>query len=389
VWLSFGDNRLILDLDQRDHVAQIMTELAKLAEDRALLIQEVLPTLEQAWLTGKEGHYYSEFVVPLVLKPFRIRDTKEGRHERSEPRPSTAVPTAAQPVRMDSRSTTPLRLYPPGSEWLFVKLYCPSHREDDVIAESLLPFADNVMAAGLADSWFYIRYADPEGHIRLRFRGAPDRLSGHLFGQVCQWAAAIMESGACTRIAFDTYDRELERFGGAAGMAVAESLFHADSRLAAELVSVLKSKAWANQDGRTALFALTIDDLLEATGFDESKRLDWYRSQAGGTRGDFGSEYRKQKSTLRAALGGRQQWLAEKPFGPVIEAALARRKACLSSVSLQLGQLADTQALDQSREKLCASYTHLHLNRVGGASLERMLLNLLLRTRESLAKAPL
>ena len=388
VWLSFGDNRLILDLDQQDHVAQITTELAKLADDRALLLQEVLPTLEQAWLAGSEGHYYSEFVVPLVLRPFRGRDTQEGQHERSEPHPST-VPTAAQPVRMQAGTTTPLRLYPPGSEWLFVKLYCPGHREDEVIAESLLPFADNVLAAGLADSWFYIRYADPEGHIRLRFRGAPERLSGHLFGQVCQWAAAIMEGGACTRIAFDTYDREIERFGGAAGMAVAETLFHADSRLAAELLGVLKSKAWANPDGRVAVFALTIDDLLAATGLDESQRLEWYRSQVGNTRGDFGSEYRKQKSALRAALGARRQWLAEKPLGLVIEEALARRKASLSSVSSQLRQLADTQALDQSRGKLCAAYTHLHLNRVGGAAEERMLLNLLLRTCESLAKAPL
>jgi thiopeptide-type bacteriocin biosynthesis protein len=389
VCLSFGDNRLILDLDQQEHVAQIVTEFAKLAEGRALLIQEVLPTLEQAWLAGDEGHYYSELVVPLVLRPFRVRDMHESRRERTESPASMIAASAAEPARVESGATTALRTYAPGSEWLFAKLYCPSAREDDVIADSLLPFADNVIAAGLANCWFYIRYADPEGHIRLRFRGAPERLSAHLFGQICQWAATLIESGACTRIAFDTYERELERFGGAAGMAVAESLFHADSRLAAELVSLLKSKAWANHDDRLALFALTVDDLLEATALDASERLAWYRGQVGSARGDFGAEYRTHKNALRTALGSRQQWLAGKPFGAVVEAALDRRKASLSGVALQLRRLADAHALAQSREKLCASYVHLHLNRVGGAAQERMLLNLLLRTRESLAKAPL
>jgi thiopeptide-type bacteriocin biosynthesis protein len=388
VCLSFGDNRLIFDLDQRDHVAQIASELAKLAEGRTLLLQEVLPTLEQAWLTGSEGHYYSEFVVPLLLRLPGSRDTRAERRARTHPRPEHAAAAGPAAATAQSDGAMPLRLYPPGSEWLFVKLYCPSPREDDVIAESLLPFAENVLAAGLANCWFYIRYADPEGHIRLRFRGAPDRLSGQLFGQVCRWAAALMESGACTRFAFDTYERELERFGGAAGMEIAESLFHADSRLAAELVSVLNSKAWADPEERMPLFALTIDDLLQAMGLDEARRLEWYRGQVGDTRADFGSEYRVRKNSLRAALDGRERWLAEKPSGAVIEAALARRRASLSGVLLKLNQLADARALDPSGDRLCASYIHLHLNRVGGASEERTLLNLLLRTRESLAKAP-
>lgn len=389
VWLTFGDNRLILDLDQKDHVAQLMTELTKLTEGRGLLIQEVWPTLEDAWLSGEEGHYYSEFIVPLVLRPFRATTPEEDRHDRVEPRGLALGTVRGEPVRMESRSTPADRRFPPGSEWLFAKLYCPSHREDDLIADSMRPFADNAIAAGLADSWFYLRYADPEGHIRLRFHGAPDRLSSHLFGQVCQWAIALMASGTCTRIAFDTYDRELERFGGPAGMTVAESLFYADSRLAAELVGVLKSKAWANETERTVLLALTIDDLLAATGFDESKRCAWYKGQVAEHRRDFGLEYRKHKDSLRAALANPQQWLARKPLGDVIAAALTRRTEGLTSVSVQLRQFADARALDQPIDRLCASYTHLHVNRLGAAPAERMLLGLLLRTRESLARAPL
>jgi thiopeptide-type bacteriocin biosynthesis protein len=388
VSLSFGDNRLILDLEQGWHVAQLITELKKLPEGRALLLQEVLPALGEAWLNGSEGHYYSEFIVPVVLRPFRATNPREDRHERLQPRHIAIERGRGESVQIESQIATTQRRFPPGSEWLFAKLYSPSHREDDLIAESLLPFADNVAAAGLADSWFYIRYADPENHIRLRFHGSPDRLSGHLFGQLCQWANAMVASGTCTRVVFDTYDRELERFGGAAGMAIAESVFCADSRTAAELVRVLNSKAWANEDERIVLLAVAMDDLLGGTGLDEFMRQDWYKGQVGDNRREFSSEFRKLKNPLRKALGNRQQWLAEKSFGDVIARALTRRREHLTSVFPQLSQLADTHALEQPLDKLRASFTHLHVNRLGGAPTERMLLCLLLRARESLAQAP-
>lgn len=97
----------------------------------------------------------------------------------------------------------------------------------------MLTFAENATASGLADSWFYIRYTDPDAHIRLRFRGSPDRLSGQLFGHVCDWARRLMSDGLCLKFVFDTYERELERYGGLAGMAAAETVFSADSRYAA------------------------------------------------------------------------------------------------------------------------------------------------------------
>jgi thiopeptide-type bacteriocin biosynthesis protein len=196
-----------------------------------------------------------------------------------------------------------------------------------------------------------------------------------------------METGACVRFVFDTYDQEVERFGGPDGMSVSESLFQADSRAAVELVKVLKSQQWAEADDRTALFALTTDDLLRTIGFDDAQCLNWYKVQVGAAR-DAGQEYRKLKDILRAALGDSSRWLAEKPFGSVIESALLQRRHELAYVSRRLRQLADVGHLDQPMDALIASYIHLHLNRLGAAPGERRLLGVLLRTRVGLAKAP-
>src|SRR4051795_4376701 len=49
---------------------------------------------------------------------------------------------------------------PPGSDWLFLKLYVPPARQDGVISGPVRAFADEVTSAGDADLWFFVRYAD-------------------------------------------------------------------------------------------------------------------------------------------------------------------------------------------------------------------------------------
>jgi thiopeptide-type bacteriocin biosynthesis protein len=62
-----------------------------------------------------------------------------------------------------------------------VKLYGPRNLEDALISGSLQTFAENAVSSGLADSWFYIRYTDPDTHLRLRFHGSPERLTSLLY----------------------------------------------------------------------------------------------------------------------------------------------------------------------------------------------------------------
>jgi hypothetical protein len=55
------------------------------------------------------------------------------------------------------------RLRPPGSDWLYLKVYGPRRFEDELIVDSLRPFAQFVTGAGLADGWFFLRDPSPLG----------------------------------------------------------------------------------------------------------------------------------------------------------------------------------------------------------------------------------
>jgi thiopeptide-type bacteriocin biosynthesis protein len=375
VCLSVGDNRLVLDLDHAAQAAQLEAELQKLAgEGASIVVQEVVPALEESWLAGPEGHYYSELVVSLVLGP--SPKTAASVEPAVGARPSVEVGPDAS------------RNCPPGSDWLFVKLYCPSHTEDDVIADSMRVFSGNAVAAGLAASSFFIRYSDPDPHIRLRFHGSADRLTSQLYPHLCEWAAGLAANGLCRKFVFDTYERELERFGGPEGMSVAEAIFAADSRAAAELVGCLKANGWT--EDHTTLLVLTLDDLLDGLGLDAAARLRWYRSQTTAGAPDIGADYRRRKGVLRSLLADPARFLATQPSGGRIASILSARRDAVTPLGARLRELADTGVVGRSLETLCSSFLHLHINRVGArqAAPEHQILGLLARTRESLAKAP-
>jgi thiopeptide-type bacteriocin biosynthesis protein len=380
VALAAGDNRLVIDLDREEQVRQIALEMRRLPGGQSLLVQEVVPTLDDAWLAGREGHYYSEIIVPLLRRPPPVPE----RHETDLARAAETAVSVPGRGAVD----TAIRRHAPGSSWLFVKLYGPSGNEDDLIAGSMLDFARNAVASELADSWFFIRYADPDAHIRLRFHGQPERLTGHLFGHICGWARALIDQGACTRLVVDTYDQEIERFGGPEGMEACEALFHADSECAATLIQALRLKEWADTGSRTGLLALATDDLLQGLGMDASTRIGWYTRQAGSPGRESGTEYRALKNSLRPAIGDPARWLADRPSGAAVQAALAHRRDKLTTIAARLQQLFMDHRMTRHIETLASSFVHLQLNRLGAAASEHTLMGVLPRTLEGLAKAP-
>ena len=386
VCLSFGDNRLVLDLDHDGQASELRAELLKLPDGGAMILQEVLPALDEAWLPGPGGHYYSEFVVSLIL----FSNVAVSKSSDAPPRHIPVQPEVSpSPIVAKTEAIAEVpRLQPPGSEWLFVKLYCPRNREEDVISESMFTFAENALASGFADSWFFIRYSDPEPHLRLRFHGSADRMMRQLFPHVCEWASRMMSDGFCLKFLFDTYEQEVERFGGLRGMTASEAVFSADSRSAVGLLRYLRTKLWPHD--QTIFLALSIDDLLYGLGLSETDRLGWYRRQATPGGQDLGSEYRQRKSALRSLLGQPEKFLSTQPGGVQIASVLEGRRKALSPIVQGLRRLADQGVLSQSLDTLFASFVHLHVNRLAGldSQSEQRVLSLLLRTREGLEKAP-
>ena len=211
-------------------------------------------------------------------------------------------------------------------------------------------------------------------------------LVSRLLPRVCAWAGGLVAAGGRDRFTIDTYEREVERYGGPEGMAAAEELFAADSRCVTALLG-------CRQDGLgldpVGLAVLTTDDLLDALGLDRHRRLEWYGGRVADRRAS-GPEHRRRKATLRPLVANPQH-LASFPGGRAVLDQLAERRAALAPVARRLTRLAAGEEHDPALQDRAASVAHLHCNRLLGTdpAAERLVLGLLLRTRESLDRAPL
>ncbi len=204
-----GDRRIRLDLDTSAAVELLRADLRK----RPGLVLREEPAGGDFGSGWAHGHA-AEVVVPVVpLSPAR---------------PRTRLATASRPLV--SRS------YPPGGEWLYLKVYADRGRHTELLTHHLPELVSQ--AQPLSDRWFFLRYADPRHHLRVRFHGEPDALNGELLPIVHRWAGELIEAGLIAELATGTYLPEITRYGGAGVIDAAERAFHADSESVLEQLSL-------------------------------------------------------------------------------------------------------------------------------------------------------
>ncbi len=362
VYVATGDNRLLLDLEADDQVSLLRTELRRLGPGQTVVLHEALPGPEHAWLRGPAGGHLPEVVVPLVQR-----------------RPA---PSRPQTLLRGTAYTSAERLRLPGSDWLYLRLQAPRARHDELIAGPVRGFAELALGAGLADRWHFLRYADPEPQLRLRFHGDPGTLVGKLLLEACGWVDGLVAEGVCGGLAIDTYQREVERYGGREGLAVAEEVFDVDSTTAADLLDLEQRGAIALD--RLELAVLSIDDLLIGLGLDDTARLRFCESVVV-SRQATGQDYRRRKTSLRALLGDASG------LTPELTAVLRARRQALEPMASRFSELEAAGELVAPLQRVRASLVHMHHNRLVGlaAPAEQDVLGLLLRTRDGLLRAPL
>src|SRR5439155_1901434 len=148
-------------------------------------------------------------------------------------------------------------------------------------------------------------------HLRLRFHGEPRRLHAEVLPALQEAAAGLFDEGQSWRFQIDTYEREMERYGGPGGMLLAEQIFHADSEAVLEIVQMLE-RGDAGLDERWRLCLRGMDALLADLGFDlEGRNTVMARCREGfarefnagkGLKAQLGERFRKERASLTALL---------------------------------------------------------------------------------------
>lgn len=116
------------------------------------------------------------------------------------------------------------RLFIPGSEWVYVKIYTGAKTADKLLSHSLFLFIKELKRNKLIKKWFFIRYVDEDFHLRLRLLAEKEDCVGIILSLFANRFSNLIEDGVIWKIQLDTYNRELERYGNSL-IEISESFF--------------------------------------------------------------------------------------------------------------------------------------------------------------------
>jgi lantibiotic biosynthesis protein len=217
--LSDGDNELLVDINDATSVTAFIDVIKK--RDR-LVLTEFLHTSKYHFVVNEKEQSYTNELIAIL-------------HNQEIPT-ETAIDTKKSAVNSMSK-----RHFITGSEWLYYKIYCSTKSAENLLTQTLYPFIQQLIENNTIEKWFFIRYADPETHIRLRFKVHQAQHLAEIATQLNALLSPLIESALVEKVVNDTYAREIERYGSAT-IDESETLFGQDG------LSILKLLNEINDD---------------------------------------------------------------------------------------------------------------------------------------------
>ncbi|MBL0741059.1 lantibiotic dehydratase [Chryseolinea lacunae] len=342
VAISQADNELPIDL-ANVHCVDILFD--KLFKTDFLILLEFPQGSSNCVVNDVDGKgFFNEIVIPL---------------RRTDETPNVSL-------TLRKYSQIPQRHFVPGSDWLYVKVFCGFKFAETVLLDIVGPIVEELLKEKVIDRWFFIRYNLPDPHLRLRFHG-----QDLLWNKVIQYLMAklqpLIESDMIAKVDTDTYVREIERYGSET-IVDSEHLFFFDSAAVLKFLFLLREE---NDESLRVTFALKgIDRLLDDFGLAIESRKELMLSLRNGfleeVKGD-GELIRQLDLNYRSKMKEIQLFmtthLQNDTVSDEILSILDERSSSLKKVAQGIC-LKVTGHADRALYDLLSSYLHMFINRL-------------------------
>lgn len=281
------------------------------------------------------------------------------------------------------------RTFIPGSEWVYMKVYTGSNTADKILVNELAKFILALNKKRYIEKWFFIRYSDPDFHLRIRIRAKDCMFVGEIIRLFYKYFNKLVEDDRVWKIQLDTYNRELERYKGHL-MELTETLFCIDSTYTLKLLKVLERMP---QSARWLIAVKMIDGLLTDFNYDLQQRKELLEVMDQSYKMEFGFNefnakqfnmmYREHSHELEEVLWGRK---ADEEY-LVLYHLLELRSSVLKVVALQLLKADKMKEIKillnsyihimlirlfRSKNRLCELIVYSFMNRFYSSQIARM-----------------
>ena len=344
VTISQGDNQLPIDIENSYCLKILAKDLKKF---ETLELHECLFNESNLLVKGPEGGYTNEIIIPWTKQ---VEKPNQSLHNSPH-----------------VNQTEVQRTFQPGDNWHYLKIYCGVKTADKILVEVVRPITEALLFENKIGKWFFIRYADPDHHLRIRFFGK-STFYAEVTERFNKALASYVENHLIWKIQTDTYPRELERYGSA-NIENSETLFYYDSLGSIQILSLLQGDE--GDDLRWQFAIKGVHDLLDSFGLDLAAKkelmsiisnnfLKEFNGDNVETKRQLSTKYRSEKFKIQAILQNEVE--ESHDFYPVWQLFEERSKNIAPCV-LHINKLSEQNKLEISKSDLLSSYIHMFLNR--------------------------
>ena len=254
-----------------------------------------------------------------------------------------------------------------GSNWLYFKIYTGYKTADFILTDIIYSIVENLKRQNLVSHWFFIRYSDPDFHIRVRFYIPDTQNISKILSDLNNSFNPLLEDNLIWNVQFDSYKRELERYGENT-MELSEQIFYRDSEFVINLIKLSKVN---NLDSKLWLYLLkSIDVFLSDFEYDIDSKLlfmkelqeNYYREFSVNEHNDwqFGQNYRTFRKEIEQILDVNNNNNEDNPIFKLISLKSEQTKESINDLLTQQ----KSNSLEVEIKDLLMSYIHMSVNRV-------------------------
>lgn len=258
VYVGNNDNRIILNMENDVHLIELLDMIKKL--DDYTILSELEFSEDEIWVKDDNGNsYISELVFPLVL------DIDSNSINQQFP-----IITKSNIAKNNSMIDTYSKERVSGllDEWIYFKFYGTDKRIDEFLGVELPNLVELLYKNNVIDKFFFIRYSDPDNHIRFRVKLSNGEKNLNLLNLMNEFIKNQINKGLMSKANIDMYFKEIERYGGIKSFEMVEQVFCDDSLISMNLIALIKSKEIKMDD--ILLACINTVHIMESFGIEFS-----------------------------------------------------------------------------------------------------------------------
>jgi thiopeptide-type bacteriocin biosynthesis protein len=346
-----SDKEFVIDLESEISCKILLKHLIKKGE---ILLDEYLQTEDMCWIRDQQGaRYVNEIMIPVNKNPMIASDFLHWSPGHSK------------------SSDEVIRKFSIGSEWTYFKLYTGKQTAEKILSDYIYDQIQKLVDDDIIVSWHFLRYYDPDYHLRLRFK---TRAGTNDYLRVIESFNSVFHTLESNKLVYkiqtDTYEREIERYGSRT-MEEGEQIFFIDSQACLSFIKLASD--YEELDDRWLWGMKAVDSFLDSFKYDgEHKRQLTSRLEAfflkkiNGSRDTLKSinvKYKKQEKEITAFLSGEYSTNLTNPLLNSAAAILTQRSLAIKNVAPAIRDKFEHYK-EVTKDEVIGSYIHMFLNRL-------------------------